>query len=300
MVLCPPVEPDSANQQIKCGRLCAADPPPGESDVAVYVGRRESYQLLLAVTFVKCGRCLRYDPKTKEVADLRRASARELARRHYLVEKAKDAERIGVLVGTLGASRYRDVVDQTLASIRRRGKRAYVFLVGKPNVPKLANFPEVDVFVLVACPENSLVTSREYLRPIVTPYELDLALNPAREWTGEFEADFAAILPGREAFVPFSEDIEDSGDVSLLTGRIREMKKLTEGDRDVGAESSALLPQETGLSVLHEGGGGEFLGQRTWRGLEQKLGQTEVAKAVAGQSGIAMGYRGEGAGDRNE
>ena len=33
-------------------------------------------------------------------------------------------------------------------------------MMGKPNVPKMANFMEIDVFVLVACPENSLINSQ--------------------------------------------------------------------------------------------------------------------------------------------
>jgi diphthamide biosynthesis protein 2 len=44
--------------------------------------------------------------------------------------------------------------------IKKAGRKAYSFVVGKINVPKLANFSEVDVFVLVACPENSLLDSR--------------------------------------------------------------------------------------------------------------------------------------------
>ena len=39
----------------------------------------------------------------------------------------------------------------------------YTIAVGKLNAPKMANFMEVDVFVLVACPENSLVDSQVYL-----------------------------------------------------------------------------------------------------------------------------------------
>ena len=49
----------------------------------------------------------------------------------------------------------------------------------------------MDAFVLVACPENSLgLDSREYLKPVVTPFELDLALNKDREWSGGFVANF--------------------------------------------------------------------------------------------------------------
>ena len=49
---------------------------------------------------------------------------------------------------------------------------------------------EIDVFVLVACPENSLLDSKEYLKPIITPFELDVALNSDRMWTGHYYANF--------------------------------------------------------------------------------------------------------------
>ena len=35
-----------------------------------------------------------------------------------------------------------------------------MFLMGKPNIAKMANFLEIDIFVLVACPENSLIDSQ--------------------------------------------------------------------------------------------------------------------------------------------
>ena len=62
------------------------------------------------------------------------------------------------------------------------GKKPYLISVGKPTVAKLANFLEVDLFVLVACPESTIQfisdeSSREYLKPIVTVFELEMALN---------------------------------------------------------------------------------------------------------------------------
>ena len=56
-------------------------------------------------------------------------------------------------------------------------------------------------------------------------------------------------------------------------------------------EKFALVAQETQISELHRNGGGEFLSQKSWQGLEQKLGQTPVTKAVQGRTGIPMEYR---------
>ena len=74
--------------------------------------------------------------------------AKHMMKRYFLVEKAKDAERVGLLVGTLGTEKYLDILDKLKTAGKNAGKRMYTFLVGKPNVAKLANFPEIDVFVL--------------------------------------------------------------------------------------------------------------------------------------------------------
>ena len=74
--------------------------------------------------------------------------AKHMMKRYFLVEKAKDSERVGLLVGTLGTEKYLDILEKLKISGKNAGKRMYTFLVGKPNVAKLANFPEIDVFVL--------------------------------------------------------------------------------------------------------------------------------------------------------
>ena len=64
---------------------------------------------------------------------------------------------------------YLDVIDRLKSLIRNAGRKYYTFVVGKVNEAKLANFPEVDVFVLVACEENSLFDSRvRYLLRMIT------------------------------------------------------------------------------------------------------------------------------------
>ena len=46
------------------------------------------------------------------------------------------------------------------------------------------------------------------------------------------------------------------------------------------------------VSPLFSTGAG-YLQNRSWKGLEQNLGQTEVKKATEGERGIAMGYEKE-------
>ncbi|XP_035393528.1 2-(3-amino-3-carboxypropyl)histidine synthase subunit 2 [Cygnus atratus] len=221
---------------------------------------------------------------------------RALMRRLYLVERARDARVVGILVGTLGVAGYLDVLQHLRQLLRRAGKRSYTLAVGKPNPAKLANFPEVDIFVLVACAQNSLLDSSDFYRPVVTPYELELACNPAREWTGNYLTDFRDLLPGACAHVelpPAVPAAEAVPDVSLITGEMRAAR--------LGDPPAAQLPPSTSLACRDQtralaeiSPAASFLESRSWRGLEQQLGKTPVSKAVQGRRGIAIAYEDEG------
>ena len=287
--LCKPHPPSrESDEVIECGRKW----PEGvlkesEEWKIIYVGTSENLISLLTFTFPSSAHFV-FDPVKEVLAESGMKCSKLMMRRYMLVEKTKDAERIGILVGTLGVSRYGQIIEQVKESIKKANKKAYTFLVGKPNIPKLANFPEIDVFVLIACPENSLLDSKEYLKPIVTPFELDVALNSNREWTGIYHANFQDLLPDGNSFKEFEEE-KSEGDLSLISGKLRIKDKS-----GLPSEEGALMVQDTRVSNLHTNGGGDFLSQRTWQGLEQKLGETEAVKAVEGQRGIAWGYANEG------
>ena len=53
----------------------------------------------------------------------------------------------------------------------------------------------------VACPENSLVDAKDFYRPVITPFEFEVAVNIARSWTGDYITDFRQLLPGKHTSV---------------------------------------------------------------------------------------------------
>ena len=123
---------------------------------------------------------------------------------------------------------------------------------------------EIECFVIVACPENSIVESKvklsspwvnsglqfkmnwqEFFKPIVTPYELEIALQPEQSWTGRYVLDFGKLLTQGNASVHHhcdltsyiyflgkgkALDIEDPDDdhpvFSLVTGTYRHPKQF--------------------------------------------------------------------------
>ncbi|XP_043941300.1 2-(3-amino-3-carboxypropyl)histidine synthase subunit 2 isoform X1 [Protopterus annectens] len=218
-----------------------------------------------------------------------------LMKRYYLIERARDAQVVGILVGTLGVADYLSVIDHLKELIRKAGKKSYTFVMGRLNAAKLANFLEVDIYVLVACPENSLLDSSEFYRPVVTVFEMELACNKAREWTGEYITDFGDLLPGACSHVPIpAENPEDDGnyDVSLITGHLRSTH-LPQAQPQNDSSCTAVAPRNEMLTVAEPHCSASHLASRSWKGLEQKLGETPVTKAVEGRRGIAIAYEDE-------
>jgi len=67
-----------------------------------------------------------------------------------------------ILASSPSAS-YLPVIKHLRALLAKHQKKSYTISVGKLNPSKLANFMEIECFVLVACPENSLVEAKVYL-----------------------------------------------------------------------------------------------------------------------------------------
>ncbi|KAL6071145.1 Diphthamide biosynthesis protein 2 [Balamuthia mandrillaris] len=257
----------------------------------IYIGE-EGRTLTNLVIHFNHNEFLRFSPKTSKLDKETLQVNRTLSKRYFLVEKTKDADIIGIVVGTLGVDKYLDIIEHLKLVIKDAGKKHYLLAVGKLNPAKLANFEHVDIFVLVACPENSLVDSKDFYKPIVTPFELEVALVKGKKWTGDFVTDFRHVLPGLAATDKEQEEEEedsegeDSPRFSLIDGKLK-ASKAQEAEATQGKEL-ANVSTERGLVQVKSAA--YHLSTREWKGLEQKLGETPVALAVEGRSGLPKGY----------
>ncbi|KAG8437049.1 hypothetical protein GDO86_007940 [Hymenochirus boettgeri] len=259
-----------------------------------YVGSEGSSLSNFMLTWPRCA-FFSFNPDTGEGRTEGLHVNRALMKRFYLIEKARDAHVVGILVGTLGVSDYLSALKHLKDIIKLAGKKSYILAMGKLNPAKLANFPEIDVFVLVACPENSLFDSSGYYRPVVTPNEMEIACNPAREWLGCCITDFRELLPGGSAFVKFPEidpSDADCTDVSLITGELRS-SRFTVADTLKDDPGAFLVQRNSNTALSSVGPAATFLASRSWNGLDKALGQTPVMKAVEGRRGIAIAYEDE-------
>ncbi|EIM84817.1 diphthamide biosynthesis protein [Stereum hirsutum FP-91666 SS1] len=256
-----------------------------------------------------------YDPSTRQVGLESTRTNKLLMRRYVAVQKARDADVFGILVGTLGVSSYLPLITHLRQLLKKARKKSYTISVGKLNPAKLANFMEVECFVLVACPENSMIEAKEFLQPIVTPYELQIALQPEPTWTGEYVLDFDKILSdsirhtdGTESATisdatndtESQEDIDpDQPTFSLMTGKYRHAKRYGDAeetptpaqiDEDHTPTSVILRNHDNAVATLKDSAAGEFLQARSFRGLETRTGLDAPSILEQGRSGIPKNY----------
>ena len=263
--------------------------------------------------------CWAYDPYHKpEVINTDPTSSlsisRYLNRRYYLIQKTKMASIIGILVGTLSQKRFRSVIDRVRLLVEESGRSCYTFAVGKVNVAKLANYAEIEAFVLIGCTESSVLDDeRDFHVPIVTPMELEVALGE-REWDGFYS----------HAFSDFFGVSDNNGDDDVCLGKSvfggenkltkdasNEDKNEYESDSDepffspisgkyesIGGKAAQKYSNNADLRSLpgggqvteYKSGAAEFWQEREYKGLEAAVGATAVKAAVQGQTGIASDY----------
>ncbi|KAH7083339.1 putative diphthamide synthesis protein-domain-containing protein [Paraphoma chrysanthemicola] len=255
------------------------------------------------------------DTASPTAASADRTTSMALRRRYALLTSLNTAPVFGILINTLSVKNYMHILSHVQAQITAAGKKYYTFVVGKVNAAKVANFSEVGGWVVIGCWESSLIESKEFWRPMITPWELGVALkgDEERVWTGAWEADFESVLreekdrgealhgesgDGVEHGEPEqtngeaeydSEEESAPPEFDLRTGRYvshsrpmrtaapREPSRVETGQ---SAPSSTALTKRANSDIAAVGGiaspGAEFLrSKRTWQGLGTDYGVDE-------------------------
>ena len=95
------------------------------------------------------------------------------------IEKAKDADLFGIILGTLGRQGNTSVLEQIQALFERHEKRYFVMFLSEILPDKLARFPKVGGWVQIACPRLSIDWGHFYDKPLLSTYEAFAMLGEA-------------------------------------------------------------------------------------------------------------------------
>ena len=233
-----------------------------------------------------------------------------LTKRYRYMHIARTAGCIGILVNTLSLRNTKEMINSLVKLIRESGKKHYLFVVGKPNVAKLANFEPIDIWCVLGCSQGGIIIDQnnEFFKPAITPYELTVALNREVTWTGKWVVDFEQVLQDIERELAEKENEggeqdSDAPEFDPVTGKYVSTSRPLRGLQHLELESSS--SQERSLVGKVSGGvvikgtvstSAASLQSRSWTGLgsdfkDDEGFEEEGATVQEGISGIARGYQ---------
>ena len=166
----PQAKPLSAGETLGC-----TSPVISGAEVLVFVADGR-FHLEAAMIQNPSLSAFRYDPYSKyltaEGYDIEKMKSTRLD----AITRAKGAYTFGLVLGTLGRQGNPPIFDRLRKILNSRGKRVIPFLMSELNPSKLELISAVEVWVQVACPRLSIDWSGGFDKPILTPYELEVAM----------------------------------------------------------------------------------------------------------------------------
>lgn len=124
-------------------------------------------------------RAYKYDPYEKKFTRELYEHRSMRANRKAAIDVGAKAQKFGLILGTLGRQGSLKVLQHLETRIRAHGRDCVIILLSEVFPSKLALFADVQAFVQVACPRLSIDWGTAFERPLLTPYELSVALGDA-------------------------------------------------------------------------------------------------------------------------
>lgn len=152
------------NQQVMTtvgGLLVDASVVSNPLTTVVYIGDKQE-QLTAILLHMSQNQTVAYSPEQSTLRVMQGSSSREFQQRSGGMLRVKEAQTIGIIVGSMGLTA--DLTQATLHRLQQlileSGRRHYTFAMGRLNEAKLSNFPEIDLFCLISSDDSALVPAK--------------------------------------------------------------------------------------------------------------------------------------------
>jgi len=110
--------------------------------------------------------------------------------RKEAINIAKNSVQFGLILGTLGRQGNMKIFKYLEEQLERSGKNVIKVLMSEIFGSKLDSFKNVDCWVQVACPRLSIDWGTTFSRPLLTPFELSVALGQMQLNDQEYPMDY--------------------------------------------------------------------------------------------------------------
>jgi len=150
-------------------------------------------------------------------------------KRFNLIEKVKESETFGIIVGSLSIENLNDLLEEVKNTLKLKEKKYYQLLLGKITEEKLANFVEyIDCFVLIACPFSDFYNNKSNGIPLVNSLDVKIAFDPKYEWemTYSFSIDYILNKNEKISENKISENNKEEGE-ELINEKLNALRLLS-------------------------------------------------------------------------
>lgn len=147
--------------------------------VLIYLGDGR-FHLEAAMIANPSTKAYKYDPYEKKLTEEHYDHQLMRRNRKAAIDQASTATTFGLILGTLGRQGSTKVLEYIRNRIEHHNKKATIILMSEIFPSKLALFKNVDAFVQVACPRLSIDWGTAFEKPLLSPYELSVALGDAK------------------------------------------------------------------------------------------------------------------------
>lgn len=153
---------------------CNVSAARGESKNILFVGEGIFHPLGIALAFDD-KKVIAFNPRTNEYVDMEKEKMKFLRQRYGAVDKASRAALFGVIISTkVGQIRY-TMAKKAKEILEKNGRRVIIISLDLIREEELINFP-ADIYVNTACPRVTIEDYGTFSRPVITFYELQMAL----------------------------------------------------------------------------------------------------------------------------
>ena len=112
---------------------------------------------------------------------------RILRQRFGLIMSSMDAQKFGILIGEKPGQMRRTLALRMKRLLEKHGKKGYLLALEHVGL-ELIDFYPVDAFVNTACPRIAIDDAVKYAKPLITPFELEVALGE-KKWELGYQFD---------------------------------------------------------------------------------------------------------------
>nr|CAG4647502.1 EOG090X0GO2 [Megafenestra aurita] len=172
------------------GEILGCTSPTIDADAIIYLGDGR-FHLESAMIANPSLKAYKYDPYSKILTQEYYDHDQMKKNRQTAITKAASGSKFGLILGTLGRQGSPKVLDELKSKLMKSNKEFVTILLSEIFPDKLALMPSIDAWVQIACPRLSIDWGLGFKAPLLTPYEINVALKEV-EWKETYPMDFYA------------------------------------------------------------------------------------------------------------